>query len=206
MSSVLITERSSRTLPTINRTRSAAEAPVLGLKDYLETLEFPVSGGQHVRFETVVEHKAEPEDLAEYPGACVYIEGEVDYGEEEGSIGPYYTIENDIEDCTLIQMGECKASLLVHAWANEPDHRTNLVSMMEDAFNPVEFQNGFQLELPHYYNVRAAYILKQIEFEDNDSDNMRRYRKVGVRVEVRWPYVRLFRIPRLVPRSVVEVT
>lgn len=206
MSSILVIEHGIKVVPTVNRECSAVRASCRALAEYLETLRFPVSGGLAQSFAVVRDLRAEPEDLAKYPGACVFPEGEPQYGTEEGSLHPIYDESGTLVDGTqLFLMGEIKADLQVHVWTNEVEHREYVLMMLEDAMAPVEWMSGFFLEMPHYHNLRASYQLMSMGYEDVDSDNQRRYRKCTLRVQACCPYARIFDLARIRPRADVEV-
>jgi len=206
-SSTLVLERGTPVRATPNRECSASRAPCRALAEYIETLTIPTPGGAHTKFVVVRDLKAEPEDLAEYPGACVFHEGEPQYGTEEGGLQPIYDPTGDLQDGTqLFLVGELKVDLQVHVWTNEIEHREGVLMMLEDAMNPVEWMSGFFLEMPHYHNLRASFQLMSMAYEDVDSDTQRRYRKCTLRVQAICPYARIFGLPRLRPRGDVEVS
>jgi hypothetical protein len=206
MTSLLVEERGIQVLPTSTRECSAARAVCRALAEYLETLTFPVTGGLQQKFAVVRDLRAEPEDLGKYPGACVFPDGEAQYGTEEGSLQPIYDESGVLLDGTqLFLMGEIREDLQVHVWTNEVEHREYVLMMLEDAMNPVEWMSGFFLDMPHYHNLRASYQLMSMGYEDVDSDNQRRYRKCTLRVQATCPYARVFDLQRIRPRAAVEV-
>lgn len=205
--SVLILDRTSPLRPVAYRECSAARAPVRALAEYLRTLRFPSTGGQHTEFVVVRDLQAEPEDYAGYPGACVFPEGSVQYGTEDGGLQPIYDESGDLEDgSVMMMMGEIKVELQIHIWTNEVEDRESAITAVEDALAPVEWMSGFFLEMPHYHNLRASYQIMAMTYEDPDTDVQRRYRKCNFRVQATCPYVRVFRLPRLDPRAAVEVS
>ncbi len=185
------------------RETSAARAPIRALSEYLKTVRFsePVSGSD--RFQVVQDGKSDPEDLADYPSVAVYAEGPVRYGAEDGNLEPVSTV--DVDDKAALLVGDIQTTLLVHVWTNEDEHREIVMQALEDAFSPNEWMSGFQLEMPHYHNGRATYQITELVFEDSPDDVSRRYRKLVVQLQVRSPYVRLFSIPKILPRNRVEV-
>lgn len=185
------------------RVTSASRAPVRALAEYLETIRFPEPTGGSDKFLVVKDGKADVEDIADYPAAVVYAEGPVRYGLEDGALEPVDML--DIEGARALMVGEISMTVLVHVWTNEDEHREIVLQALEDAFSPVEWMSGFQLEMPHYYNCRAQYQLSEMVFEDSPDDVQRRYRKLSAQLTVRSPYVRLFSIPKLEPRNRVEV-
>lgn len=205
--SILILNRGAATRPTAYRECSAARAPIRALTEYLRTLRFPITGGQHGEFAVVRDMPAEPEDYAAYPGACVFPEGAVQYGTEDGGLQPIYDESGALEDgSAMMLMGEIKVEIQIHVWTNEVEDRENAIMAIEDALAPVEWMSGFFLEMPHYHNLRASYQIMAMTYEEQDTDVQRRYRKCNFRVQATCPYVRVFTLPRLDPRAGVDVS
>lgn len=203
--SVLVLNRDVRPVLTANRECSSIRAPVVALADYLQTLRCPVGDGKHVSFETVKAYRAEPEDEAEYPAACVFPEGEASYSEDE-NLQQYADESLRVsESSVLLMASEVLQTLQVHVWTNEEAHRDQLLMMVEDAMDPVEWMGGFLLEMPHYHGGRALYASKQMTIEDNDGDNLRRFRKLAWRVQVRSPRYRLHEMAKINPLVSLEV-
>lgn len=203
----LVTDRSIRQVVTAHRECSAARAPVRALAAYLETFRVPVSGGSWTKFKVVRDCRAEPEDLAKYPGAAVFHEGEIQYGAEDGSLEPIYDPSGDLPDgVSLFMPGEVKVTLQVHVWTNEDEHRELVAMMMEDGLAPVEWMSGFMLTMPHYHGLRATFLLLQASYEDAPDDDQRRYRKMAYRLQATCPHVRVLGLARLHPRASVEVS
>lgn len=175
------------------------------LKEYLESLTFPIDGQKHLAFEVVREHKAEPEDMAAYPGACVFTDGEIRYNSDDGPLNNESHDEID-EDHALFYPTDLRFNVQVHAWTNEDFHREQVLMMLEDGFSPVDWASGFMLDMPHYHGLRATYILESLTYEDSAEDNQRRYRKVQARLLVTSPQARVLTFARFRPRASVEVT
>lgn len=201
----LVEERTQRCKYTERRDTSAARAPIRALAEYLETITFPDNAGQVIKFKEVRDGKADPEEIAGYPSACVYVEGEVKYGAEDGSLEVVFDEEGPGHDTQLALAGEIQTTLIVHVWTNEDEHREIVLEALEDAFQPVEWMTGFQLDMPHYYGCRAVYQLMSMTFEDQMDDVARRYRKCSAQLMVRSPYARMFNLKPLLPRFDLEV-
>lgn len=193
----------ARTLNTDRCETSAARAPIRALAEYLGEVEFAESVNGSSRLAVISDGKADPESLADYPAAAIYVDGPIRYV-EDGSVEP--VTGSAVEGGQLILMGEVQASVLVHVWTNEDEHRETVLRALEDAFSPVEWMSGFELEMPHYYNCVATYQLMEITFEDSPDDVQRRYRKVTLQLMVRSPYARLFSLPTIKPRFQSEVS
>lgn len=202
---MLIEEPGVRPQFSLKRECSASRAPVRALADYLTTVRFGSNTGTIDKFRFVRDGKADPEDLAKYPAACVYVEGEVKYGAEDGSLEPVYTEDLKDNHAKLFLAGEVQSTLLIHSWTNEDEHRETVLSALEDALSPVEWMSGFQLDMPHYYGCRASYQLMSMTFEDQMDDLQRRYRKCSALVMCRSPYARVFSLKPILPRFSLEV-
>jgi hypothetical protein len=199
---MLVSDRMQKPNYSLFRECSAARAPIRALAAYLETIRFGEATGFADKFQVVQDGKADPEDLADYPSACVYVEGGIRYA-EDGSIEPTDGIV--IDNSQLLLAGDVQLSALVHVWTNEDEHREIVLAALEDAFSPVEWMAGFQLEMPHYYGCRAQYQLIELTYEDSPDDVQRRYRKLSAQLQVRSPYARMFSLPRIGPRMSLDV-
>ncbi|MEB4998955.1 hypothetical protein RXP20_28810, partial [Pseudomonas aeruginosa] len=134
---------SARPKPTAHRETSAARAPLRALAEYLRTLTFPIDGQAAMAFKAVLDRKAEPEEMASYPSACVYCDSEVSYSADEGALGNQNSSDDDLPDgkSTLFMPAEMSFSAIIHAWTNEDFHREQLLMMLEDGLNPVEWMS-----------------------------------------------------------------
>lgn len=204
----LVTERTTRQTLTGVRECSSVRAPIRALAEYLESLEFPVTtGGIHQKLKVVRDRMAQPEELAEYPGASILLEGGAQYGSEDGGLQPMSDPEGLLPDGnTIFIVGEVQASLSVRVWTNEDEDREDAIILLEDALNPLDWMSGFWLEMPHYCGLRATFQMMEVGYEDGESDNMRRYRKANFRVKVVSPVARLLKFPGIRPRAVVDVS
>jgi len=202
-----IIERGDKQRTTANRQHSASKALVVALGEYLRELEFPISGGNHVKFAAVAIMKAEPETLAKYPSAAVFPESSVEYGQADAAI--QYTYDNStgqLDGGSLIGVSEIKQTISVHVWTQEEPQRDNILMGLEDAFNPSPDVPGLILEMPHYFNLRASFSLDRVTYEDTPDDNTFRYRKLILSVTAMGPMARIVELPRLIPRAEVEVS
>ncbi|TXH58684.1 MAG: hypothetical protein E6Q97_01450 [Desulfurellales bacterium] len=202
---MLIRDRSAVAALTEQRECSAARAPIRALVNYLKDLTSPLADGRNIRFAQVTEQKAEPEVESAYPSAAVFTDGSIAYSED--SYLDLYADESMrlAPDKVLVLAAELMQTATVHVWAEEEAHRDQLLVMLEDAFDPVEWMPGFMLEMPHYHNARAVCLAREVAIEDVDTDNMRRYRKMTWRVQMHSPKFVLHNIPVLTPRVVLDV-
>lgn len=201
-----ILERGDKQKLTAVRTCSAAKAPIIALAEYLDSLTFPISGGKDIKLRKVLVMKAQPEEKAEYPCACVFPEGPPDYGEQDGVLMPTYSSDGDVDGGALFGCGEVSVPISVHIWTTEEPHRDNALMMLEDGFNPSHDQLGLILEMPHYHGIRATFVLSRVQYEDTETDNMHRWRKLILSVKSMCPVARVHMLPRLLPRAQVEVS
>lgn len=197
----LVLDRDVRPAYTFTRACAAQRAPARALADYLTTLRFPINPGKHTKFAQVLDLKATPQEISSYPSAAVYPEGECQYGggEDHPSLEPTLVFQEGPRG--LFLCGEVRQSLSVDLWTNNDELRESCLAMLEDGLSPVEWMSGFMLEMPHYYGMRADYQLLSMTFPDNDSDNMRGYRKALLRLQTTCPFARVFELPELLPRA-----
>ncbi len=192
---------------TANRQYSATKSLIVAIGEYLRELQFPISGGNHVKFAAVAIMKAEPETNAKYPSAAVFPESSVEYGQTDAAI--QYTYDNStgqLDGGSLIGVSEVKQSISVHVWTQEEPQRDNILAGLEDAFNPSPDMPGLILEMPHYFNLRASFSLDRVTYEDSPDDNAYRYRKLLLSVTAMGPMARMVELPRFIPRGEVEVS
>lgn len=198
----LIEDPNEKQKLTKHREVSAVRAGVRGLADYLRGLSFPIDGGKHTKFTIVREMKAEPEENAKYPAAAVFPDGNIDYDADTGTFEQY--LAQQFSNGGLYINGDVRTELTVHVWTNEDQHRENALMMLEDASNPVNWMTGFRLEMPYYYNLRADYMLLRVQYEDNDADVQRRYRKLSATFKVVCPYAQYIELPLVNAKPLVD--
>lgn len=172
-----------------------------GLAEYLEQLIYRAQGGQRRVFATVHDEWAEPEENAQFPTAVVYPR---QVGTYEGraltpAVNPRQRLPPP-DGRYLVIPSEFSVDLLVEVWANDPEQRTDLLIMLEQALNPVYWRSGFVLELPHYFNVRATYVVTTLEIPDSPDKALQRFRVAGVTVRAQGPVVVLYTFPDFKPQ------
>lgn len=184
------------------RVTDARTALTRGVKEYLEQLSFVGAGGREIKFKKVLHTWAESEVPADYPSAVVFA---VDVGTYDYDRLTPRTF--DLPDGYGIrQVAEFTIPVMVEMWSTDPIERMNIVSMLEDAFEPVDWMTGFRLELPHYHGARATFEKTALAYLDVAEDNQRRWRKAVISLTANvTQYVGLGSvIPRLRVRTVVE--
>lgn len=148
------------------------------LADYLTTLRIDFDGGRESRFMTVQEVWGESEQPIYYPAAAVIAVEEGTY--DASRFTPHtYTLG---EGRFVREVAEFSQPITVEIWATDPKERMALVTMCEDAFDPVEFMTGFRLEMPHYFNQRATFEKMTLEYDDNEEAAQRRDRRAIFRL------------------------
>lgn len=159
----------------------ARTAASRGLQEYLQALEVYWEGGRASRFEAVHQSWAEPEDIAQYPGACVYSQEPGVYDEDAYSSRLIRLPQQDDDDPVhfLRQGSEFTQAFMVEFWCTDRAERVALTAMLEAAFDPVDWMAGFRLDLPHYFNARCTYLKRSMAYLD-DSTNAERRRRGGV--------------------------
>lgn len=171
-----------------------------GLAEYMELLSYDALGGRRVRFKTVHEEWAEPEENAAYPSAAITLQGPGVY--EARALQPVLNPKQRLpppDGRYLVIPAEYSTNLAVEVWATDPEERTALIQMLESAFNPVYWRFGFVLELPHYFNVRATFALKELTIPDDAEDALRRYRRAIFTLTAQAPLVTLYSFPDAKP-------
>lgn len=195
----LITEPDEPVQYSVNRETDARTALTRGLADYLSGLEITGAAGREFLFNRVYSTWAEPEDEAIYPMAAVYATGAGEY--EASKLTPalqrVVSIDTDVplQTIYLIQPCELAVDLIIDIWGTDPDMRQNLVAMLEEALNPVEWRYGMLLELPFYFNERGTYEMLRMEYEDGEDTAQQRVRKAKVTVRGRVSVTRLTTAP-----------
>jgi len=176
-----------------------------GLAEYLEQLSYSCQNGRTVRFAQVTEEWAEPEENAKYPAAAIYTQGPGVY--EARALNPALNPKQRLpppDNRYLIIPSEYTANLVIECFSTDNEERTAIIQMMESALNPSFWRSGFVLELPHYFNIRATYVLKESTIPDDAEDALSRRRRVLFNLTAQGPLVTLFSFPDAKPRHVLE--
>jgi hypothetical protein len=85
--------------------------------------------------------------------------------------------------------------MVLDIWATDPLMRQNLVAMMEEALNPVDWRYGMLLELPFYFNERGTYEMIRMAYIDSEDVAQQRVRRARVTVRGRVSVTRLAKAP-----------
>lgn len=182
--------------PTATQECGARLAVQRGLAEYVEQLRYAALGGAALRLRTVTDEWAEPETNASYPAAVIYAQGPGAY--EAASMSPAIDPRCRIplpDGRYVVRSADYVATVALEIWATNPEERTGLEAMMESALNPNFEKYGFELQLPYYFNQRAAYTLVETSVSDDADQALRRYRLVTFTLKARVPVVQLFSFP-----------
>ena len=194
----------------------ARKGAAQGLKDYLEQLSIEWVGGRIIKFQKVVATYGDaytPGDGKDLPAANIIGTGQDgDYG--AANIGGAQELEPVIDGENLLPPGEVMTHALrtycwspgtfestfeIEVWAPGPsdEDRTALSRMLEDELNPVDWMNGFILELPHYHNAHCVYLPLTNRIEFSQLDARRSLFKAHFGVQVRLPQIKIQMSPKL---------
>lgn len=194
---------------TANRETDSRTALNRGLAEYLLSLPpFVAFGGRVVRLNKVFDVWPDSEEERDHPSAVVYSKGEGTYaGSGLAPIVDANCVVDDDPNTFLIKNAELEITITLEVATNDPEERIALAMMLEDALWPVDWMTGFQLELPHYHNLRGKYLPVRQNFPDNEEDVFTRNRHLIFNFDATVPVVRLKKLtPVTEIRSTVTVT
>lgn len=200
----LVTEPGDKQQLTGVRDTDCRTALARAVAEYLRPLEVHQEGGRRMKLETVSESWSEPEDMADFPSAVVYAFGDGTY--DSSRFSPSLT---ELPGGVVLRaVAEFTIPIVVEVWCTDPEERMALSILLEDAFDPVDWMTGFQLELPHYFNSRATFIKQSAVYMDDEINAQQRIRRLGVVLEAtltQYVPLRAAR-PKLKVRTEVVVT
>lgn len=201
----VVRESSQPRVLTAVRETDAARAVILGLAQYLASLEINWFG-RTVKFSTARVEWAEREDGdATYPSAVVM---EDDMGATYSEVPMGGNGEGDdlpgAPGWELWMRREVKVSIRVEVMCTSPEERIAIGAMIEDAADPVEWMSGFRLVLPHYHGLHATYDFQWAASQDSQEDANQRLSAMVLRYVASVGVVQLRRAP-LPLRPVVSV-
>jgi len=178
-----------------------------GMAEYLfDTIQVDAEGGRRIRLKKVLSTWAEPEDEASYPAAIIAAPGSATY--DASRFTPGIQAEQRVpapDGRYAVTLAEMILDLSIELWTTDPTERAELVAAIEQGLNPLDTQYGLTLELPWFYNLRAVYELKSMQYLDTEEDAMRRYRRAAFTVTGQMPVIRLAAYPGAKPRPIVQV-
>lgn len=199
----LLVDRCESLKVTSRQDTDAMTALTRGLREYLSTVAIDVAGAV-IRFQTVLEHWAEPNDIALYPGAAVQISGETNY--DYAGFTPTIDPRDRASDGQWItRVSELTTSITIEAHCSGAEQRVAVAMLLEAALNPVDWMYGFRLALPHYYNQVGVYEPVRGDFQDNAANARHNLRPFVVTLEARVPVRRPRRLPEFQPKTTTIV-
>lgn len=191
----------------VQQEADARTALCRGVKEYIEQLSFDMLS-RTVAFKQVFQTWADSEDEADYPSAAVNGSAMGRYDDT-----PKFQAElpNPSEKIPgtrdfIISACEYVLDITLSVWATDNTERSALVAMLEQALNPVDWQYGFTLELPFYFNQRATYELKEGGYVDTEEDALRRRRLAKFTIRGSVPVTRVERLPIAIIRANTTVS
>lgn len=181
---------------TANQETDARGALTRGLAEYIAPLSGVAFGGRKVRFKNVYDEFSEPEDHAEYPSVVITLQGPGVY--EARTLAPTLDPLERIpppDGRYLMVFADFVQDVSVECWCNSPEERMSVTALLERSFNPWPNKYGFNLEFPHYFNVRGSYSMTNLLISDTGDDANRRIRIAAFTLSCRVPLVSLFSFP-----------
>ncbi len=189
---ILTREQAKNHVLTANRTTDARTSLKRGLANYLKSLP-PFTHPTHertVRLREVYDVWPDQEDKTEYPSAIVY--GIEKHPYEAHGMTPTLDPACKVDATTyLVKHAEVNFNMVIDILSTDPEERICFGMQMEDALNPVDWMSGFQLELPHYHNLRGVYQLIDGNYPDDEPKVFKRNRHLTFTVKGQVSMVRL---------------
>lgn len=186
----LITNPRDKRVPTNSRETDATTALTRGVAEYVAQQSIAAAGGRALRFVSSFDTWAQPEDGACYPAFVAYTH-DVDGGYSDANMSPH-TVNHRYPNGTYEVGGsELVIEMKCEVWATDPEERMALVLMLEEAFAPVEWMEGFRLELPHYFNQRASFLPGKVTYLGDAADAMDGYWKARIMLASSVPRTRV---------------
>lgn len=199
----LIQRPNDKPTPTQWRETDARTALARGLGEYLRQLSFEDHTSRLHRFERVSYDWEVAGVDSVYPAAGVTPAGDSKYDAQGlGGSSPFKVAEG----LYLKSWAELTTTLMVEVFGTDQVERQQLVAMLEDALNPVDWMVGCRLELPHYFNERATYGVLSCRYVDGDAEVSQESWKAVMMVEGRVLATRLVTHPSAQIRAHADVT
>ena len=166
------------------------------LAEYIQDLQVDAPDGRRLRFKAVHEEYAEPEEQLSFPSATVLLVGSGQY--EARSLTPSLDPKERLpmpDGRYLVVPCDYVQDVAVEIWTDDVMARSQLIAMLERAFNPQFHRFGFVLEMPYYFNTRAVYALKELSVRDDADNAQRRIRIASFTLSAQVPLITLFTFP-----------
>jgi hypothetical protein len=192
----LIEEPGAQPNYTSNQETDARTALTRGLAEYVSQLSIDASGGRFLAFNAVFQTWAEPEDEAVYPRAAVYAESPGEY--EDSKLTPIISSVPRLpppDGRFITSPAEMRLDMILDVWTTDPAARYNLVALLEDRLNPVDWRYGMLLELPHYFGQQGTYEPRDMSYIDGEDSAQRRIRRARFTIRGRVAVTKLVSRP-----------
>ena len=194
-------------VPSGLRETDARTALKRGLANYLMSLPVFIHPAhqREVQLRKIYDVWPDQEEKAAYPSATVY--STLPHPYEASSFTPVIDPACKIDAVTyLVKTAEVSFDLTIDILTTDPEERICFGMQMEDALSPVDWMSGFQLELPHYHNLRGVYQLMEGNYPDDEPSVFSRNRHLTYKLKAQVPVVRLQKLTPLTEvRSEVTV-
>ena len=167
-----------------------------GLAEYIQDMQADAPDGRRLRFRAVHEEYAEPEEQLKFPVATVLLSGEGQY--EARGLTPALNPKERLpmpDGRYLVVPCDFVQDVNVEIWTDDVMARSQLIAMLERAFNPNFYRYGFVLELPYYFTARAVYAMKSLSVRDDADNSQRRIRIASFTLSAQVPLISLFTFP-----------
>lgn len=189
---------------TANRTTDSRTALKKGLADYLMSLPpfIHPTHGREVELRKIYDTWPEQEEKTQYPSAVVFSPEKHPY--ESSSFTPILDPDCKVDATTyLVKHAEVNFNMVIDILSTDPEERICFGMQMEDALNPVDWMYGFQLELPHYHNLRGVYQVMDGNHPDDEPSVFKRNRHLTLTVNGQ---VSMVTLKKLTPLTEVRTT
>lgn len=182
-----------------------------GIAGYLMQLEAAIAG-RSTRFEWVTADWADQQDGERgYPAAAVYSTevGKYDTTSGMGKTEPVKVPGVEVKDPTDVAAISCGGvynldDLTVEIMCTDKVMRAGVRRMMENAFSPVEWMQGFRLVLPRYHNAIATFLVLSAQMPDSEQTALAGLRPLVFKLRARCPVYRIHRMP--IARPILQRT
>jgi hypothetical protein len=171
-----------------------------GLKEYLTGYSIPWAWGREIVLENVVSTHAEAEELATFPAVVIIPGSTAEYDPSSRLTPSTPVLVDDKRMLGLMYTSELKTELFLEVWASTLEERKALRALIEDAMSPVDFMSGFLLEIPAYFNERAAYMALDVSQSDSPENALRGIWAATFRIDARIPVYRVVQYKPMKPR------
>lgn len=181
----------------------ARGALVRGLAEYLEQLSWQAAGGRELRFKRVKQEWSAVEDSAKWPSLSLYTIAPGAY--DASKFTPEQIPTDTVPDGRfVVSYADMVVDIVAEVWCTDVKERSQFTAMLENAFNPVMYRYGFNLDLPFYFGQRGDYSVQEVTIEDAEDDAHRRIRKAMFSVNAIVPVTKLVALPLSKPKFKLE--